>query len=371
MKSSFVKGWLVLVTLKMKYVVERKKNGHLWRYWIPKAEYIVGGKLVECPFRVVRLVDHPGWVNQAMQLNDELDKWRKGIAVARRHVPQSTGWLIAEYKRDQRYRDLAPATQKLYGYMLNLLEELLGDIPFKDVSRQQARDIYNGFSHTKRKASQVVQVGRVLFGFAKDMEWLDQNPFEKMKVKKPKPRRMIVPAAAIEDAKAKAIEMGLKSVAYAIQIAYDAGQRPGDIRKLSRRDYDGKWLRVVQSKTGAAVDIPVFKMPTLKSMLDQLGHASTLILLEERTGRSFSKDMLCRRVREVFKAAGIGGDIQFRDLRRTAVVRLAEAGCEIPEICAITGHSLEEATQILEVYLPRTRKMAENAIDKVQKLKPH
>ena len=167
----------------MKYVVEKTKRGKRWRYWQPKSHYVVGGKLVPCPFHNIRLVGHPGWVAQAMELNDALDKWRKGQEAKRRHEPQSTGWLIAEYKRDQRYRDLAPATQKLYGYMLNLLEELLGDIPFKEISRQQARDIYNGFSHTTRKASQVVQVGRVVFGFAKDMEWLEQNPFEKMKVK--------------------------------------------------------------------------------------------------------------------------------------------------------------------------------------------
>ena len=31
-------------------------------------------------------------------------------------------------------------------------------------------------------------------------------------------------------------------------------------------------------------------------------------------------------------------DLWFMDLRRTAVVRLAEAGCSVPEIAAINGH---------------------------------
>ena len=55
------------------------------------------------------------------------------------------------------------------------------------------------------------------------------------------------------------------------------------------------------------------------------------------------------------------------DLRRTAVVWLAEAGCEIPEIAAITGHSLNRTSAILEVYLPRNTKMAQNAIAKLSK----
>jgi hypothetical protein len=41
--------------------------------------------------------------------------------------------------------------------------------------------------------------------------------------------------------------------------------------------------------------------------------------------------------------AGITG-INFSDLRGTAVTRLALAGCTVPEICAITGHSHDEAT---------------------------
>jgi hypothetical protein len=41
-------------------------------------------------------------------------------------------------------------------------------------------------------------------------------------------------------------------------------------------------------------------------------------------------------------AAGVKG-VTFSDLRGTAVTRPALAGCTVPEICAITGHSHEEA----------------------------
>ncbi len=358
-----------MVAFKVKYVVEKYARGHRYRYWQPKSHYVVGGMLLKCPFETVRLPSDETWIMKAIQLNEALEKWRENTEVKRRFNENTVGWLIAEFKKDQRFRDLADSTQKLYGYHFPLIEDVIGDVPIDKVSRQQARDIYNQFSSTKRKASQIVQIARPIFNFACDMEWIKQNPFESMRIKKAKPRRMIISAANIEAAKENAAELGLKSVAYAIQLGIDAGQRPGDIRLLPRTAYDGKWLRVEQSKTGAMVDIPIHKMPVLKSMLDKLDHASTLILHEERTGQPYSKDMLCRRVREVFAAAGLGSDVQFRDLRRTAVVRMAEAGSTIPEICAITGHSLTEATEILEVYLPRTRKMAENAADKVQKLR--
>ena len=53
------------------------------------------------------------------------------------------------------------------------------------------------------------------------------------------------------------------------------------------------------------------------------------------------------------------------DLRRTAVVHLARAGCSVPEIAAITGHSVSLTVSILEVYLPRDSEMAAAAIAKL------
>jgi hypothetical protein len=49
---------------------------------------------------------------------------------------------------------------------------------------------------------------------------------------------------------------------------------------------------------------------------------------------------------------------------------MIEGSSTVPEACAITGHSLKEGNDIVEVYCPRTRRMAENAADKVAKLEP-
>ncbi|OBQ59604.1 hypothetical protein EFV37_21995 [Mesorhizobium loti] len=53
------------------------------------------------------------------------------------------------------------------------------------------------------------------------------------------------------------------------------------------------------------------------------------------------------------------------DLRDTAVTWLALAGCTIPEICAITGHSLSSATRVLKHYLAVHPEMADAAIRKM------
>lgn len=60
----------------------------------------------------------------------------------------------------------------------------------------------------------------------------------------------------------------------------------------------------------------------------------------------------------------------FHDTRGTAVVNLALAGCSVPEICAITGHSLKDAESILDMhYLSRDRRLAESAVQKLEEHK--
>lgn len=48
--------------------------------------------------------------------------------------------------------------------------------------------------------------------------------------------------------------------------------------------------------------------------------------------------------------AGISDDLTFHDLRGTAVTRLAMAECTVPQIAAITGHSLADVEHILQAH---------------------
>src|SRR5262245_56543773 len=63
--------------------------------------------------------------------------------------------------------------------------------------------------------------------------------------------------------------------------------------------------------------------------------------------------------------AGIRG-LTFHDLRGTAVVTLARAGCNEVEIYSITGHKPGDVQAILTAhYLPRDAEVASNAIAKL------
>ena len=49
---------------------------------------------------------------------------------------------------------------------------------------------------------------------------------------------------------------------------------------------------------------------------------------------------------------------QRRDLRRTGIVRLAEAGATTPQIAAISGHAIDYCQRIIDTYLPRRTEVA-------------
>jgi integrase len=81
--------------------------------------------------------------------------------------------------------------------------------------------------------------------------------------------------------------------------------------------------------------------------------------------RFLGKNNFARRFRDARRAAGLPDTLQFRDLRRTAMVRLAEAGATLAQIAAISGHSIETTQKILEHHVPRTRLMALAAMDRL------
>ncbi len=149
----------------------------------------------------------------------------------------------------------------------------------------------------------------------------------------------------------------------AMLVALHSGQRQGDLRRLPWSAYDGERLTLKQSKGGAEVSVKC--TAALKRLLDRMEKRGPLILTTA-SGRAWSKRYFAECWQEASEAAGIA-DLHFHDLRGTAVTMLAEAGATVPEIAAVTGHSLAHVQRILDVYLARTRALADAAIFKLER----
>jgi integrase len=165
-------------------------------------------------------------------------------------------------------------------------------------------------------------------------------------------------------------------------LALWTGQREGDLLRLSWSAYDGSVIRLRPRKTitrkspqGRTVIIPVGVLAQeatgeaspLKSALDAAarGKKSPIVLLTSE-GRPWTEGGFRASFNKARDKAGVAG-LTFHDLRGTAVTRLALMGVEVPEIAAITGHSLKDVHAILDAhYLHRDPKLAWNAIRKLE-----
>ncbi len=146
----------------------------------------------------------------------------------------------------------------------------------------------------------------------------------------------------------------------AIKLALWTGQRKGDLLRLSWSDFDGSNLRFTQSKTKARVLVPMGPLANVLS--SQRGNGA---ILRNRRGTAWTSDGFNTSWRKCCARAGIA-DLTFHDLRGTAITRMALAGCTVPEIAAVTGHSLKDVEAILDMhYLGGRAELAASAMRKM------
>ena len=149
----------------------------------------------------------------------------------------------------------------------------------------------------------------------------------------------------------------------ALMLALWTGQRQGDLLSLPWSAYDGRYIRLRQSKGGRRVVIP--EGAPLKAVLDAAAKRSP-IMLTTADGKPWTPDGFRASWGKACKRAGVVG-VTFHDLRGTAVTRLAVAECTEPEIATITGHSLRSVRAIIDThYLSRDPALAESAIRKLE-----
>jgi integrase len=126
----------------------------------------------------------------------------------------------------------------------------------------------------------------------------------------------------------------------ALALGLYTAQRRGDVVRMGRQHIRDGVLTVRQEKTGAALAIPV--LPELQAIIDAtpVGH---LTLLTTKTGKSYEANDFSDQFRAWCDAAELPHVCSFHGLRKAALTRLADAGCTVHEIAAISGHkSLKE-----------------------------
>lgn len=114
------------------------------------------------------------------------------------------------------------------------------------------------------------------------------------------------------------------------------GQRRSDVIRMGRQHTEGDTIRVKQSKTSAQLVIPMH--PDLRVVIDKLPKDG-MAFLSTQYGKPFKDGAsFGNQFREWCDAAGLAGR-SAHGLRKSAAVRLVEAGCTTKQIQSITGHA--------------------------------
>ena len=300
---------------------------------------------------------------------------------AERIAPKDVGnvnALVREYLLSLTFEKKAASTQREYRRMLTELERKFGKLSIRALESPRVRGVFLDYQEEigrdrPREADNRLSVLSAVFSYAARKGRIKDNPLAGFERIYSGDRSEMIWTASDIAAFMGAAPLELQE---AMILALHTGQRYGDLIRLRWSDYAGETISLKQNKTKARVTIHVSQ--ALRRMLDGMDRRGPYILTrddgrpwftegnDKELGKQWSAHMVACGLRpegygELSKAQK-AEHLRFNDLRGTAVTLLSEAGNGIPQICAVTGHTLQSATRILEKYLAMTPALSKAAI---------
>lgn len=283
--------------------------------------------------------------------------------------------LIGLWQATSKYEALKPVTKHNYGIYIKRIVTYLKAHPELQPSTIKESDIdamLTTWNHCQDMKVDAHMIMKALMKKAVKEGWRLDNPMSDIICVRPSKKERSVVIWEPEDVEfltAACVDAGQDSVAGIILAVWEVGQRLTDTRNFRLGvEYIDSVFRFHQSKTGKYVTIPATAgfsklIESGKSEGDYLfpapGEQSPFT--EIGLGQTFA------RIRNEFPKYAESG-LCLRHLRHSCVVQLARAGCTIPEIASITGHSMNTVHVILEHYLPKDNQLAFNAIEKRRRM---
>jgi integrase len=365
----------------VRYLTNRPSRSGIDRYyWQPSKD------LKDAGWHLTSLGnDKQAAMAEAQRINARVDTWRQGLtSQTDTRAEDSVSRIISTYKKSRDFKLLAKTTQDGYVRYLKVIDHWCGDQPARLINAQMVQQFYDSISEKKpARAFYIMQVGRLLFAYAERHALIQKgsNPFTRPRARhRAKKGRLWQQQDIVLFAKA-ADQKNHAAIGTAVLLNEWIGQRMGDILELKPCAYKNGILRLQQSKTGADIVLDLNDIePIVKARLEwqincnaRNGFDKSPIICRG-DGQAYSRWYFADMVREILSQAAEAikdkkekqriKDLVFKDLRHTAVTRLAEAGCTVPEIASITGHSFTSINTIIDRYNVRTLQMAKNAFAK-------
>ena len=352
----------------LRYVTRRKnKNGSSRFYWQRK-----GFPLTALPS------DRAERINRADALNAWADKRTSEDKKASRDshnaspppAKGSVAWVVGMYKQSPQWNKLKPASQKNYDRAFSEILKLSGpDCPWLVWDR---RNCVDWVWSQKPGMRRIARAGlSQLFNTAMYHGLCDTNLASNMQLPAGNKRTEVwseTQQTTFLDACREHPHGAGISIAF--QLLRYTAQRPGDVLAMDWNRFTSSGIRLVQQKTGKLLEVPphpklieAIEMERERQAAFPIQSTKIVTFRSGRSVKAMDQSNFNRLFREIRDLAGLPSNLQPRDLRRTAAVRMAEARAEIHEIAAVGGWTIQNTTRILETYIPRNTSMAKNAIN--------
>jgi integrase len=157
-----------------------------------------------------------------------------------------------------------------------------------------------------------------------------------------------------------------RSIGLIVHMAYDWGQRVGDVRLLTwdKLDLDQCRIDMVQSKRNAEIHLPISQglCSMLRQQKEDFGFQDYVApRVKPRAGAytPYDKEEISSLINTLLDEANLPHELTAMDLRRTAVTEMMEGGVDLVGIMQVTGH---KNTASVKPYMVNTFSGASKAL---------
>ena len=256
--------------------------------------------------------------------------------------------VVVEYWGSDAFRKLGSASQKDYYDCLRVINDDVGSMSMKRLSVSLMQQCYIiWLERGIYRANKIAAIMSILINWAKKNGISIENPMPLLE-KTPNPQRTVMwePEQVNKFLTTAYSEWKWRSIGLIVQMAYEWGQRVGDMRMLTWAaiNFDKKRCDLVQSKRGAEVHLPISDtlMHVLKQQHETFGFqvlVTPQVQPSDGSYKPYTLNMLHVYVNAVLEAAGLPSYLTAMDMRRTAITEMVEAGVDITQIKQVSGHT--------------------------------
>ena len=278
------------------------------------------------------------------------------------------------YRNSDVYRRLSSSSQKDYDNHLSAT--LITEVEGKMLREYRCKNLK--VRHMQQAYDQWLQVGTRTANYRRSVlsaAWkhamrhdvLIHNPISLVHTVSEKPRRVHWTREQVSIFLDTAYsDFRWRSIGLIVQMAYDWGQRVGDVRLLTWDSLDLNQCRMdlTQSKRNAEVHLPISQglCSMLRQQKEEFGFQEYVApRVKPRAGAytPYDKEEISLYINKILDEANLPKELTAMDLRRTAVTEMMEGGVDLAGIMQVTGH---QNTASVKPYMVNTFSGASKAL---------